>query len=664
MKILGVTAILILLLASIGLAEDEDTTLVPPPVDTAIVPAPVEDTLTDAQKAMASFEERRKLFQKEMEKEPRFDLWSFYDSIMNWFTSERFNQRAQLERSWFHDAGDYFRFDPSYFIIDRQSTPLRKTVQPFGLTGDRLSFVINGMPIDPFEHVIEPDGMVDLNDIPTAPNHDIYLMPGPIGQLFGGEQAVATLVTRGQELATTTAESAFLVDKGSFAYNHVRGQYAKNFTSGREIDLSIGYRNAEGDLFAHQEDAYHYTGRVYVPVGDNRGVRAWGWLYDREGSFPVRPATGAATPQRSRVDRNASVSYEFFNDNNSVRNEVGYELLRQASDMDHLFMARFAYTGKSLFAVREWLAGSTIIKARLDGDYLEYETGPDSFDRYSGGVNLSLARNGPGWRFAVTGGAKYDEDFKWLPNGTAALFRESDRGLAMLSVGYTERAPTMHELNMPYQQTTIYAEGTDNYADQGNPNLGSEKQLTGNLMLEYGSLDNSTNLSITGGHITDGIDWQVRELGNALGEWKLFMPINGDIDFADFRLLNKLRLKDFLRLNAGGAYHYLDYENYEDKPYQPEYQLFSGLELHLYWPQKLMDLFAYGEVVYAGAYDGYDTTGLGEQVIANVKFSFRLKDFRFHFVIQNVLSTTYEPYEDYVIPGRYNYYGFTWDFLD
>ena len=662
MKLWPVILILSVVMASAVLAQEEDTTFVTPPVDTAEVTPLAEDTLTDAQKAMASFEERRKLFKKE--EKPRFEPWSFYDSLLEWFTSERLNQRPQIDRSFFHDAGDYFRFDPSYFVQDRQSTPLRKTVQPFGLSGNRLNFVINGMAISPFEHVLEPNGAVDLNDIPTAPNFDVYLLPGPVGQIFGGSQSVATLLTRSKEPESLIAESTLLVDKGSFGYDYVRGRYAKKFSSGREIDLTIGYRNAEGGLFAHDEDSYHYTGRIYLPTGENSGVRSWGWLYDREGSLPLRPAQGAPSPDRSRVDRKANVSYEFFNDRNSIRNEVGVEMTRQASDMDKPYKGRFAYSGRSLFAMREWSKGNTIIKAKADGRYLEYETGPNEFERYSGDLALSLARNGQGWRFAATGGTVYDEDFEILPFGTAVLFREGPKALFMFSVGYSERAPTLHELNLPFQQSTIYAEGTNNYADEGNKNLTSEKQLVGNLTFEYGSVDNNANLSVTGGRITDGIDWLNTDVSDATGSYRLFSPVNGDIDFADIRLMQKLRLKDFLRFSAGGAYHYLDYESFEEKPYQPDYQIFSGLELHIFWPQKLIDLFAYGEVVYSSAYDGYDTIGLGEDVIANVKVSMRMKDFRFHFVIQNVLSTVYEPYEDYVIPGRYSYYGFTWNFLD
>ena len=88
------------------------------------------------------------------------------------------------------------------------------------------------------------------------------------------------------------------------------------------------------------------------------------------------------------------------------------------------------------------------------------------------------------------------------------------------------------------------------------------------------------------------------------------------------------------------------------------------MELHVYWRQRLIHLYAYGEVVYSGPYDGYAVTDLGDQPIFNVKLSFRSRSFRFHFVIQNALGAEYQSRDWFVIPGRYSYWGFTWDFLD
>ncbi|MFQ6008960.1 MAG: hypothetical protein ACE5K8_08435, partial [Candidatus Zixiibacteriota bacterium] len=307
----------------------------------------------------------------------------------------------------------------------------------------------------------------------------------------------------------------------------------------------------------------------------------------------------------------------------------------------------------------------TVFQVHLKGEYLEYDDGYKNLSRTNSALSLNLARLNVGYRWAISFGGDYVEDFGVLPSGVAVLFRESPRIFLMVGVGYSERAPSLYELHLPFvQKSAIYGSGQAKYADQGNSELKKEKQLTGNVTLELGSPDNSIEISVTGGNIFDGIDWQNQEVTDSLGTYILFSPINGDIAFVDVSVQPKLRLKNFLHLLVGGAYHYLDYKEFESKAYSPEYQFFSGMELHVYWSQKLLDLFAYGEIVYTGTYDGYDKKGLGNELVANAKLSLGLKDFRFHFVFQNALSNVYSAREYITFPGRYFYYGLTWSFLN
>jgi len=241
--------------------------------------------------------------------------------------------------------------------------------------------------------------------------------------------------------------------------------------------------------------------------------------------------------------------------------------------------------------------------------------------------------------------------------------RETDRSLLSLSLGYAHLEPTLHELHKLYQEAVIYQSSELPYADEGNPDLTPEKQLVGSVTYEYGTLRNRLNLTLTGGRLFDGIQWQ-RGIGGALYDVILFSPVNTDIDFANATLRQTVSLGDFVKFSAGGAYHYIDFEKYDLGAYQPEYQLFSGLELHVYWVQKLMHLFAYSEIVVTGLYDGYARKDMGETAIVNTKLSFRLKDFRFHYVFQNMLSVNYESREYQTIPGRFSYYGITWTFFN
>ncbi len=667
MKRLAILALICLIEPAAADDEQSDSMFVPVEEDSILAADTLsyerspEDSLTETDTTSASFEERYEQFKKKRERRPNL---SYFDSLAAYFTSDRLNQRRLVDQSFFHDAGDYFRFDPSYFILEPQVTPLRKTVQPFGLSGDRLNLLVNGRRLSPFEHILEPDGLTDLNDIPTALDGDIFLLPGPVGQVFGGSRSIATLLTRPARTSSYAPETALLADKGSFGYSHVRGRYSKKFASGRAIDMSIGYRDADGPTVSRKDDAYHYFGSFYFPIAGSSGFRAWGQLYDRDGNFVVQPEMAGMAVLRERFDRSVRFSFDFHNNDNTARTEIGYKHLRQGSYVNGVYKGRLNLTGHGVFSLREWISGQTVFKAQLDADYLEYDDGYQNLGRTSAEVFLSAARLQEGYRWALTAGTKYVEGFALLPAAAGVLFRELPGFFFMFSLGYSEREPMLHELHLPYQHSTIYGSSSSAYTERGNSDLERERELVANVTVELGSPENNIGLSVTGGKIFDGIDWHNQPVTDSPGSPTLFSPINGDITFVNVSVQPKLKLRNFVTFTGGGAYHYLDYDAFEDKAYSPEYQFFSGMELHVYWSQKLLDLFAYGEIVYTGPYDGYNKKGLGQQLLANTKLSFGLKDFRFNFIFQNVLSNIYQAREYITFPGRYFYYSLTWTFLN
>ena len=184
------------------------------------------DTLTEAQRLLIEFDTRYRMRQKEQPHVAAKSRVSFQDSLTTYFLPARWNLREDIDRSFYHDAGDYFRFDPSYFVLEPQVTPMRKTVQPFGLAGDRTAFLVEGESLHPFEHVVEPDGLVDMNDLPTALDHTVALLPGPVGLVFGADHSVATLYTLPQRLDSTGPVSSFVVDKGAAGFSQARGRYS------------------------------------------------------------------------------------------------------------------------------------------------------------------------------------------------------------------------------------------------------------------------------------------------------------------------------------------------------------------------------------------------------------------------------------------------------
>lgn len=609
-----------------------------------------------------SFEQRLERYNKARPK--RKPELSIFDTLLTYYCSERFNQNQMRQRSFYHDAGDYFKFDPSYFVTEYQVTPMRKTVQPFGLPGNRLNFVIGGMNLTPFEHTLEPDGMVDLNDIPTAFDHAVYTIPGAVGQLFGARQSIASLITAPKEPETDLPETSLLGEEGSYGWSWVRGKFARDFAGGRKADMSVGYREADGPRSGRDDDSYHYYGDFYIPVNSGMAMQARGQLYNRGGHIKIRPDLDSSVIRRDRFDRQIDLSFDRHDSSYTSRYRLGYRHYRQASFLDGSYRARYNYTANSIYLDATCLMGSKIMQATIEGTSQKYDNYYDEFRREYLDASMVMADLSSGWRWAVTGGARYDDDFEFQPRGAMIVQRETERSYVLASIGYSERDPSLHERYLPYQRAEIYSSGFDDYANIGNKTLETEKQLVASLFYEYGTLKNSLSLQITAGQITDGIDWrQIEDTISQNTSSVLFTPDNGDLTFFNVTAQQRWRLFGQTSLVGGASYHMVDYDHRDTNLYIPEYQAFSGLEIVWPWPTRRADLIGYGEVLFVGPYDGYDDD-LGNVAVLNMKVTLALKDFNFFLLWQNMTSAAYSPRDYFSATGRFFYYGLVWNFLD
>jgi len=298
----------------------------------------------------------------------------------------------------------------------------------------------------------------------------------------------------------------------------------------------------------------------------------------------------------------------------------------------------------------------------MNADYTEFDFGPGSEKRLTGLAKLRRLDLSDGWRFAVSASVGYAEDFDPLPSGLLALHRESGRSLIDLSIGYSSRVPSQHEMLLPFKAVRIYGTSGPGYGEVGNPDLKEEKQLVASATWSLGTVDNALSVNVTGGQFIDGITWWSDTLTDSISSRRQFAPENNDFSFASASLQKRITVSDFLRFNAGYAYHYVDYKDHDSVPYSPEQQGFAGTELHVYWPQRQIHFFAYGEAVYNSSYHGWVDEGLGDDIITNVKLSFQIKRFRFHYVLEDALNRAWKSREYFTRPGRYMYYGFTWAF--
>lgn len=665
MRIVRIAVAFIIVLPILTAAQQPADTSKPNP-DSAktdsLVPADTsfDSGLSGAEQRFADMQKRRQDFKDSEKALPRF---SFYDSLLVYLATERFNRKDQIDRSFFHDAGDYFKSEPEFFVLGYQDAPMRKTVQPFGLTGDRLNIVAGGIPFTPFEHIVEPDGMTDLNDLPTALDGPVYIIPGPAGQLFGGHSSAATLITEPATADSNKPESHFIADRGYFGYAFVRGSYARAFTDGKRIDLSASSRKSDGVVYGRNDEQGHYTLNAELPLNKKFGVRTFGTLYDRNAALSIRGDAGGALLYRERFDRSFEFAFNVSDSAYTNLTELGYRHLRQGSYLDYTYRARFNNTGNGFFLSHERLSGQRAFKVKADGFFTDYDNGYEEFRRFNSSFTISTIALRKIHQLAAQVRLNYSDQFNMLPSASIVYQSEYQKYFMQLALGVSTHEPSLHQLNLSFQQKALYGTSGQEYSESGNPDLKKETELIGSVTIEPGTIDNNISINITGGKIIDAIEWS-SELITGATDIRHFMPVNDDITFWTVSVKPSLRIADNVRLKTGGAYFNYDYDSLGERPYQPEYNLFSGLELHYYWAQRLVHLYAYGEVVYVGPYDGYDKTGLGKEIITNAKLSLGLKNFRFYFVFENNFDRVYESREELRKAGRFFFYGLQWHFFD
>ncbi|MEA1980934.1 MAG: hypothetical protein U9N54_08170, partial [candidate division Zixibacteria bacterium] len=536
-------------------------------------------------------------------KKQHLPFLSIYDSLLVYVLSNRMNVASDVEKAYFHDVGDYFRFNPSFFVTDYQLTPMRKTVQPFGLAGSRINYFHNDKQYIPFEHLPEYGGMTDMNDFSIALNDNIYILPGPTGLLFGGKTAVASIVTASNTPLTNKAVTSFKSDNGNDGYSYTRGAYKKIFKDGRKINMSVGYRDADGIIAGTDDDSYHYTGDIFYPLGFDKGLRINGQLYDREGRFGLRLDQMGKVISRKRFDRNIEISYIRQNDSGDVKYKIGYYHYRQGSYTDGAYETRFNQTGHGVSLDKEWIENDKIIKAKFDTDYYIYDQPDTDIDRAVVSFQLTGLKNHQNQSFALLLSGKYGLHIGFLPQASLVLKKENDNKLISLSAGFSSREPSLHELFKVYQVDAIYPTGTGLYVECGNHDLRAEKVISGNFLYEIGTKKSRISSSITGGMIIDGIDWSFIEDNQT--ELDVYQPVNNDKTFFDVSLKGSLPVLDLFKFSAGGAYHFINNKDIDRNLYQPDYQLFASGQLHYYWKQKLIHFYVYTDLTYSGLYDGW-----------------------------------------------------------
>jgi hypothetical protein len=598
---------------------------------------------------------------KELDTLP-FEKYNFYDSLFFRALPERLNLRPEAERSFLHDAGDFLKFSPSYLILEDHQTPTRKTATPFNLPGDRLNLILDGNALSPVEHLLEPDAQVDLNDIPDAAVGLAYNIEGPLGLAFGGANATSSLILASPRPKGTEAISHLVVDKGSFGYSNTIAQFASRSRNGRILKGAVEYRKGDGAYLFRDDDAYHQWGKIKQPLGKRLTLNLNGRLYRREGNYSIRPDTIFYYMARDRRDRDFSGGFEYYHAGNATS---GLEIQNQKSESRPSnavtqYKRALKLENNNIRLFHQYRFSTIDALAEIMAGREEFDELGVNRKRNISKASLTLSGGDSSAAFTVFGTVAKAGGFDPAPARMLSYLINRGRLLLNISAAYTTRYPGQYLLDLPFRREKLYDLNLYDYYEAGNPNLKMEKQMVGHITLGIGRENNDILLSATGGKIIDGIDWLAGD--TLLGAF--YRPGNHDIEFINATLTKSFALRDNIFWTGGGSYHYLKVADNDDPPYSPDYQLFSSLELSYQFRKPSIRLYSYIEGQYYGPFEGPHRFKMGQKPLLNVKFSFSIKSFRFYYIFQNIIGAEYQLRENTTIPSWYDYFGFSWDFLD
>lgn len=599
------------------------------------------------------------------EEPPPIEPFRFNMIAASMLLRKEHSARPQIDRAFYHDAGDFLRADRRFFTVDYQSTPIRHTVSPFGLIGPRTAAIFDGRNLLTLDHLPEQDGQLDFNDVPTASVSDVHTITGPLAAFLGGNSGIAGVWLKKLRASGPLSESRLEVQKGSFGYSYTKGILTEKLDNGFAYTAALGYRKADFFTLFSRDDTYHQFWELEAPL-----KRHWRFtnslrLYRRNADYLYRPISAIQDFSRRRRDRDFVSRLEHTPDETR---KFAFEFRHQRSESTledvNVYKLRAQQVTNTFSLTRDQRFESAMISISASATRSTLELEPISNSRNEGSLSFKALLFDSGdhptpslyGEFGLVGAG----GFSALPRiNLGWTARKGPFGID-LALGVTPLFPRQYDLDLRFESPVALG-GADDIDQRGNPNLQPERQYTAAAELSLGSGPSNLVVSATGGYIVDGINWR------SVAKFPLgreFRPINEDVSYSGLSATSNLELADWLHWVGSGAVYSINYDSIDAPAYTPDYNIFSGLTLDVYLPFLDLYLTGYGELALTAEYFGYDGISLGENPVVSVSIAARVKSFRFNYVFENSFNRIYEAREQYLFPGRYSWYWITWDFLD
>jgi len=567
------------------------------------------------------------------------------DSLVAHFARHTYDFDASRYDLYPRDAAGFLYHEASYFTLTYHETPVRTTVSPFGLLGDRITVRSDISEAAPYDRTIEADGLIDFNDFATGDVASGSIIEGPLSGYNSLSGGMATLYLKPFEIPQDQAVSRLTVERGAYGYAYTRGRVARMFTPDLGFSFSTDYRKGDGIAANLDDDSYNVRFRLFRRFDYRTTVDFGLGVYRRSGGFSYY--------RRLRRDQEWTVQatrQEFFG--GQLTGVYNLDLSRSA-DPTKTIKPRNTYGELSYLLPR----GESLFQLSVRFGKEQYYINRYYATRYYGFADLSGWVDLAGGKVFFFGRTRDAEIQDVAFEGAVGYDRNLSHRLRLnVSGGYLGGWPDLTDLYMENRQ---WASGP---VETSNINLKAEKKLTGNATLFWTTEKYELSASFNAGR---GEDMIYYDRDYSQYPTILIVPSNDNVTFTDFNLAGSFHDLWWFYGNASATIRNVDSDRYGKRlPYSPRWQVYGQMGLYYYVEHFNVHLRLFGDITYTERPLSY----LGEELLTTAVpdwgINATLKDLTVYYMMHNALNQLQLQPDGYGYTGWFYSWGFNWKFWD
>ena len=578
------------------------------------------------------------------------------------FTSSQRIDPEERDNLIIQDFGGYLRRYRNLDITSSSSLSQTNNLSLFGVPSANIGLYSGEFFFNPSSLTIPFQARAELNYVPFENLKSVWLVENPLLNLFFADSKLGGVYLEEKDYTGGEPYSRLTFEQRMRGYRRTQVELGRGFRSKLRFYGTLGIHKSDGELLNTDQDLNNYSFRLSYDF--NQKTRFVASSQFHSGQKGLLPFPGWEIYNLRRKE-----SYQKLN----------FTLYRRLSE-DRVLKAGFDFAqAKQELRPVNWENIERIYGIRLDlyPPNLGRNSTRLSWNSYRYDYQDQSSRFLQKDNFSVTNLLQVSPRLWWLAWGnfegidstgdffidrkvsflTGLAFQPGSDWRMYASGGRINTYPSLKEVHSPARSFPVN-DTLPIYAEKGNLTLRSGYHW----------------------YSQSGIDWEKRNLklgsyfylSNATREVIVtridtltsgyWTPLNSDFQVRGLNSYLQLVWSGFGTLYAN--WNYKTWNKGDQPAYLPKNSAYGYLELDRQFLRKQLSLEARLETEYLGRRRGEVNKLLDHVAILNSKFSFRILDANFYFVIENLTNQTYRSGSQFRMPKRTNWWGLYWEFFD